>query len=156
MLSDLQQLHRYASQGDPHAFRALVQAHGPMVHATALRVTQNAQVAEEVAQETFLEQTRRCSSVTQSFGAWLHRVSWLQACLAVRRDSTRRRAEEAMAETWHTDREATWVEIEPHLDEALNELPQDQREALVLYFHEGRTQADVARHLGRNQSNVSR
>lgn len=156
MLSDLQQLQRYAQRGDAHAFRELVLAHGPMVHATALRVTQSAQVAEEVAQETFLELARKCGSVTQSVGAWLHRVAWLQACQAVRKDSTRRRAEEAMAERWHTEREATWPEIEPHLDDALNELPQDQREALVLYFLEGRTQAEVARHLGKNQSNVSR
>ena len=61
-----------------------------------------------------------------------------------------------MAETWHTDREATWPDIEPHVDEALNELPQDLREVLVLYFLEGRTQAEIARHLGKNQATVSR
>lgn len=156
MLSDLQQLQRYASHGDAHAFRELVQAHGAMVHATALRVTQNANVAEEVAQETFLELARKSGSIKQSVGAWLHRVAWLQACQAVRRDSTRRRAEEAMADRWHTDREATWAELEPHVDQALNELPNDLREVLVLYFLEARTQAEIARHLDRNQATVSR
>jgi hypothetical protein len=39
MPSDLQHLQRYATTGDAHAFRELVQAHGAMVHATALRVT---------------------------------------------------------------------------------------------------------------------
>ncbi len=61
-----------------------------------------------------------------------------------------------MAETWHTDREATWPDIEPHVDEALNELPKELREVLVLYFLEGRTQAEVARYLGKNQATVSR
>jgi hypothetical protein len=61
-----------------------------------------------------------------------------------------------MAETWHTDREATWPDIEPHVDEALNELPQDLREVLVLYFLEGRTQVEIARYLDRNQATVSR
>lgn len=156
MLSDLQHLQRYATTGDAHAFRELVQAHGAMVHATALRVTRDAAAAQDVAQETFLELARKAGGITQSVAAWLHRVAWNRACDAVRRETTRNRIEEAMAESWNTDREATWPEIEPHLDEALNELPQELRDVLVLYFLEGQTQAELARHLGKNQSNVSR
>lgn len=156
MPSDLQQLQRYASTGDAHAFRELVQAHGAMVHATALRVTCDAAAAQDVAQETFLELARKAGGITQSVAAWLHRVAWNRACDAVRRESTRKRIEEAMAETWHTDREATWLDIEPHVDASLNELPSELREVLVLYFLEGHTQAEVARHLGKNQATVSR
>jgi RNA polymerase sigma factor (sigma-70 family) len=156
MPSDLQHLQRYASTGDAHAFRELVQAHGAMVHATALRVTRDAAAAQDVAQETFLELARKAGGITQSVAAWLHRVAWNRACDAVRRESTRKRVEESMAETWHTDREATWLDIEPHVDASLNELPSELREVLVLYFLEGRTQAEVARHLGKNQATVSR
>jgi RNA polymerase sigma factor (sigma-70 family) len=156
MLSDLQHLQRYATTGDAHAFRELVQAHGAMVHATALRVTRDATTAQDVAQETFLELARKAGGITQSVAAWLHRVAWNRACYVVRRETTRKRVEDAMAETWHTDREVTWPEIEPHVDEALNELPPELREVLVLYFLEGRTQAEVARHLGKNQATVSR
>lgn len=156
MPSDLQHLQRYATTGDAHAFRELVQAHGAMVHATALRVTRDAAAAQDVAQETFLELARKAGGITQSVAAWLHRVAWNRACDAVRRESTRKRVEEAMAETWHTDHEATWPDIEPHVDAALNELPNELREVLVLYFLEGRTQAEVARHLGKNQATVSR
>lgn len=156
MPSDLQHLQRYASTGDAHVFRELVQAHGAMVHATALRVTRDAAAAQDVAQETFLELARKAGGITQSVAAWLHRVAWNRACDAVRRESTRKRVEEAMAETWHTDREATWPDIEPHVDASLNELPNELREVLVLYFLEGRTQVEVARHLGKNQATVSR
>jgi|UniRef100_UPI0037834269 RNA polymerase sigma factor (sigma-70 family) len=156
MPSDLQHLQRYATTGDAHAFSELVQAHGAMVHATALRVTCDAAAAQDVAQETFLELARKAGGITQSVAAWLHRVSWNRACDVVRRETARKRVEEAMAETWHTDREARWPDIEPHVDEALNELPQDLREVLVLYFLEGRTQAEVARYLGKNQATVSR
>ena len=156
MLSDLQHLQRYAATGDAHAFRELVRTHGPMVHATALRVTRNEDSAHDVAQEAFLELARKAGSITQSVAAWLHRVAWNRACDVVRRESSRRQAEEAMAETWHTDREATWAEIEPHVDQTLNELPNDLREVLVLYFLEGRTQTEIARHLDRNQATVSR
>jgi RNA polymerase sigma factor (sigma-70 family) len=156
MPSDLQHLQRYATTGDAHAFSELVQAHGAMVHATALRVTCDAAAAQDVAQETFLELARKAGGITQSVAAWLHRVSWNRACDVVRRETARKRVEEAMAETWHTDREATWPDIEPHVDEALNELPKELREVLVLYFLEGRTQAEVARYLGKNQATVSR
>jgi RNA polymerase sigma factor (sigma-70 family) len=156
MPSDLQHLQLYATSGDAHAFRELVQAHGAMVHATALRVTRDVAAAQDVAQETFLELARKASGITQSVAAWLHRVAWNRACDAVRRESTRKRVEEAMAQTWHTDREATWPDIEPHVDASLNELPNELREVLVLYFLEGRTQAEVARHLGKNQATVSR
>ena len=156
MLSDLQHLQRYATTGDAHAFRELVQAHGAMVHATALRVTRDAAAAQDVAQETFLELARKAGGITQSVAAWLHRVSWNRACDVVRRETARKRVEEAMAETWHTDREATWPDIEPHVDASLNELPNELRDVLVLYFLEGQTQAEVAQHLGRNQATVSR
>lgn len=156
MPSDLQHLKRYATTGDAHAFRELVQAHGAMVHHTALRVTRDTAAAQDVAQETFLELARKAGGITQSVAAWLHRVAWNRACDAVRRESTRKRVEEVMAETWHTDREATWPDIEPHVDASLNELPDELREVLVLYFLEGRTQAEVARYLGRNQATVSR
>ncbi|MBB5031616.1 RNA polymerase sigma factor [Prosthecobacter vanneervenii] len=156
MLSDLQHLQRYASTGDAHAFRELVRAHGGMVHATALRVTKNEATTQDVAQEVFLELARKAGSITQSVAAWLHRVAWNRACDAVRRERSRRRAEDAMAETWHTHREATWADLEPHVDEALNELPGELHEVLVLYFLEDRTQAEIARHLGRNQATVSR
>jgi RNA polymerase sigma-70 factor (ECF subfamily) len=89
MPSDLQHLQRYATTGDAHAFRELVQAHGAMVHATALRVTCNAAAAQDVAQETFLELARKAGGITQSVAAWLHRVAWNRACDAVRRESTR-------------------------------------------------------------------
>ena len=156
MPSDLQHLQRYATTGDAHAFRELVQAHGAMVHATALRVTCDAVAAQDVAQEAFLELARKAGGITQSVAAWLHRVSWNRACDVVRRETARKRVEEAMAETWHTDREATWADIEPHVDASLNELPNELRDVLVLYFLEGQTQAEVAQHLGRNQATVSR
>lgn len=60
-----------------------------------------------------MELARKAGSITQSVVLWLHRVAWNRACDVVRRDHSHRQAEEAMAETWHTDREATWPDIIP-------------------------------------------
>lgn len=53
MTPDSDLLQRYHHSGDSLAFDELVRAHSVMVHATACRVTQNAALAEEVAQEVF-------------------------------------------------------------------------------------------------------
>jgi RNA polymerase sigma factor (sigma-70 family) len=158
MSTDLALLRRYHEHADAFAFRELVQAHAGMVFATARRVTRDVGLAEDVAQETFLELARNASTITESVGAWLHRVAWRRACNAVRADGTRRRYEEAATvASLEGDRaEATWAELEPLIDEALNALPDKWREPLVEHFLEGRTQQDLAVRYGVSQSTVSR
>lgn len=156
-MSDFQLLRRFHDQGDAFAFRELVQVHAGMVFATARRVTRDAALAEDVAQETFLELARSGGRINESVGAWLHRVAWRRACNAVRAAGTRRRYEEAAAATIeHTGAEASWEQLEPLIDEALDELPEKLRMPLVEHFLAGRTQQEVAARLGVNQSTVSR
>jgi RNA polymerase sigma factor (sigma-70 family) len=50
----------------------------------------------------------------------------------------------------------TWAEIEPYLDESLEQLPARQREALVMHFLEGRTQDDVATRMGLARGTVAK
>lgn len=95
MQTDLLHLQRYHDSGDAAAFKSLVQHHASMVFATARRVTRDSSLAEDVAQETFLELARKGRAITESVGAWLHRVAWRRACDAVRAEKTRRRYEAA-------------------------------------------------------------
>lgn len=153
---DLHLLQCYRERADAFAYRELVATHAGMVFATARRVTRDASLAEDVAQETFLELARNSHAVTESVGAWLHRVAWRRACNAVRDEATRRRYESAAAEILHEPAEVTWEELEPQIDEALDQLPDKLREPLVEHFLEGRTQQEVAARLGVSQSTVSR
>lgn len=158
MNTDLDLLRRYHEHADAFAFQALVQTHAGMVFATARRVTRDPALAEDVAQETFLELVRHAASVRESVGAWLHRVAWRRACNAVRDASTRRRHEAAAAPdaTTRDTSDASWEEIEPLIDAALDELPEKLRAPLVEHFLEGRTQQEVATRLGVSQPTVSR
>lgn len=126
-----------------------------MVFATARRITRDASLAEDVTQETFLELARKGRSVTESVGAWLHRVAWRRACDVVRAEVTRQRYE-AAASAVSEGRECTWEELEPVFDEALAELPSDEREVIIEHYLEGRTQTEIAQRLGISQSSVSR
>jgi hypothetical protein len=66
-----------------------------------------------------------------------------------------RRYEEVAAEVLHERAEPTWEELEPLIDQALEELPAKLREPLVEHFLESRTQQEVAARLDVSQSAVS-
>ncbi|MES2505545.1 MAG: sigma-70 family RNA polymerase sigma factor [Verrucomicrobiota bacterium] len=154
---DCQLLHRFHRQGDSLAFQQLVETHAGMVHATASRVTRDAALAQDVAQETFLALARSGSTAIQSVGAWLHHVAWQKARDCVRGESRRHKYETAAAGHLHQPpEEPTWQELEPLLDEALEELAAPARNLLVQRFLLGRTQQDMAVHAGLCQSTISR
>ncbi|MDZ4289252.1 MAG: sigma-70 family RNA polymerase sigma factor [Prosthecobacter sp.] len=157
MDTDSHLLHRYHRQGDSLAFQQLVETHAGMVHATASRVTRDAALAQDVSQETFLALARGSSAAIQSVGGWLHHVAWQKACDRVRGESRRHKYEAAAAEHLHQPpEEPTWAELEPLLDEALEELPAPARELLIERFLVGRTQQELANRAGLSQSTVSR
>jgi RNA polymerase sigma factor (sigma-70 family) len=157
MEPDARLLTRYHRQGDASAFQALVQAHAGMVHATAQRVTQDAALAQDVAQETFLALARSGGTAIRCVGAWLHRVAFQKALNAARGAARRQRNETAAAPYLHgTSAEVTWAHLEPLLDEALEKLSEPSRELIVQHFLEGLSQQEMARRLGVNQATVSR
>lgn len=156
METDLHLLSLYHCRGDAQAFQSLVKAHGGMVFAVACRITQNAALAEEVVQDTFLALARRGSSVQQSVAAWLHHVARQKACNVVRGELRRRRHEQAAVEVLQDAQDGSWADIEPVVDEVLDSLPEARRVLLIEHFLEQRTQEEMARRLGMSQSTVSR
>lgn len=157
MDSHLHLLSRYHRHGDAAAFGVLVREHAGMVFATAKRVTGDAALAEDVAQETFLELARSGQGTVQSVAAWLHRVAWRKACNMTRGESRRRRNEQlAAAERQSDNFEPAWEDLEPQIDAALNDLPAALRELLMAHFLEGRAQQELALNMGVSQSTVSR
>lgn len=156
MNTDLTLLTRYHRDGDAEAFQTLVQAHTGMVFYTARRITQDAALAEEVAQDTFLALAKRGQSVKDSVAAWLHHVARQKACNALRGELRRQLHEQAAAEASLEPQDGSWAEIEPMVDEVIDELPGELRSMLIEHFLEQRTQQEMARRLGMSQSTISR
>lgn len=152
---DLSLLDQYRQNGDARAFQQLVAAHGNMVFAVAVRVTRDAALAEEVAQDTFLALARHGDQIRQSIAAWLHHVAWQKAANGVRAKVRRYQNERAAAFLMEKE-ESPWSEIEPVVDEVLMELPEELRMVMVEHFLEGRSQAEVAKSRGVSQATVSR
>jgi RNA polymerase sigma factor (sigma-70 family) len=140
--SDAQLLRDYAELGSEAAFRELVQRHTDFIYSAALRQVNSPDLACDLAQSVFTDLARKAeqlsekSTANSSLAGWLHR-STRYAALNHLRDSRRRLANERQAmEQLLTDSEssADWEQIRPALDEALDSLSDEDREALLLRY----------------------
>lgn len=156
-LHDSVALSRFASQGDPAAFRALTQRYQSMVFATCRRVLHSQADAEDAAQETFLKFARAAATIRGNAAAWLHACALGTATDLLRRKTTRQRIERAAVDTSSlSDDQRTWKELEPMLDAALAQLPEEDRDVIVAHFLVGRPQKDLAREAGVAPGTMSR
>lgn len=156
MDTDLALLHEYTRTQDANAFAELVRRHAGMVYGVCLRITKSRHDAEDVAQACFLELARRGGTIVASVSGWLHATATCRALDAIRNAATRRRHEQRAWIRADSGAEPKWQAISPHVDQALEELPEELRFPLLLHYLEGRRQADIASELGVNQSTVSR
>jgi RNA polymerase sigma factor (sigma-70 family) len=146
----------YAARHDAEAFSLLVRRYSGMVYAVACRVTGNVATADDVTQDCFLTLSRQAASIRGSLPAWLHRVALNRAMEVNRSNSSRRQREAAIFAQPKADSEATWGDIQPYVDSALAELPDELREPLVQHFLLGRSHVEVAANLGVSRTTVAR
>lgn len=142
----------YALEGSETAFRALVGRHVDLVFATALRQVGDTGLAEEITQNVFVHLARKAPSLAghETIAGWLHRSAILESKARFRSEMRRRRREEvaaALAETELQGRDPA-ADLSPLLDEALLQLREADRLALVLRFLEERSLREVGNALG--------
>jgi RNA polymerase sigma factor (sigma-70 family) len=128
------------ARGHPAAFRELYERYADGVHGFHLRRTRDADAAHDLTAETFaqawLSRTRFRDEAGGSAGPWLFAIARHVLLASVRRQTLERSACERLGVFEPLDREP--VEVEPAeswlegLDEALDELPESQREAIHL------------------------
>jgi len=78
-----------ARAGDPAAFRRLVAVHGRAVYQLCWRITRDADLAEDAAQETFYKVWRSLDGFDgrAAFSTWLHRIAANAALEQLRRNA---------------------------------------------------------------------
>ncbi len=131
----------YVRKGSEAAFSELVSRYIGLVYSAALRVVDSdPQLAEDVTQIVFtdLARTARNLSPNVMLGGWLHRHACFVAAHAMRdkrrRQIRERQAVEMSALKEHT--EADLASLSPILDEAVNQLGEEERMAILLRFFE--------------------
>ena len=143
---------------DRDAVDRLVVDHLPTALRFALRLTGDADAANDVVQEAICLVLRRWRSYRgdAEFATWMLRI-----VLNVDRD--RRRRQRKVAPTLDDDvvspaaSPVDWAaadELHARTREAIDRLPERQREVMLLSFGEGLAAADVARVLGTTEANV--
>jgi RNA polymerase sigma-70 factor (ECF subfamily) len=147
------ELVRRAGQGDAAAVQALVARKLSRVLSLAERMLGDAAEAEDVAQETFFRVWRHASRWRPGaarFDTWLHRVT-LNLCY----DRLRRRRERPTADPPERpdpgpapDRGLIAADVGQRVRDAMQQLPQRQREAIVLCHYQDMGNIEAAGVMG--------
>ena len=149
------ELLRATARGDESAFARVYDRYGPILFGLLLRILRSRAEAEDVLQEVFLQVWQRARSFDPDRGrafTWLVTLARSRAIDRLRSVDSRERAAqrsaedappEPVAEEW-ADAAAVRAERAEAVRSALAELPDEQRQVLVLAYLEGMSQSEIA------------
>lgn len=151
---DAKLLRDFASGGSESAFSEIVRRNLDFVYSTALRqVHHDSLLAADVSQSVFVDLARKASSLRPDIllAGWLHRATSLASLAAVRSES-RRRAREMECAVMQKENQADlvpdWEALQPVIDDALGELNDQDREAVLMRFFRRQSFREVGGALG--------
>jgi RNA polymerase sigma factor (sigma-70 family) len=152
MMDDATLLRRYAQNRSEADFAELVRRHLNLVYSAALRqVNGDTHLAQDVTQLVFTDLARKAASLAghRVLAGWLFTSTRFAAAKLVRGEQ-RRRIREQEAELMQPSDPSDsldWERVRPVLDEALAELNEQDREAILLRYLEGCDFAQVGARL---------
>src|SRR5262245_18044858 len=150
MDDDCHLLRAWVEHRDEGAFRALVDRHLNLVYSVARRLVADEQLAEDVAQGTFIVLARTAPSLVRikALPVWLYHTTRYAAAQAIRAEARRADRHRRFADMQLTETGSFWELVAPHLESALAQLRAKDREALVLRFMGELTIEQVGKTLG--------
>jgi RNA polymerase sigma factor (sigma-70 family) len=150
MIDDAALLRRYAEGKAEEAFAEIVRRHVNFVYACAVRrVGGDAHLAEDVTQQVFTTVAREAATLARRevLSGWLYTTARNAAAQVVRgerrrvaRDQEAQIMNELTATAAH---DAEWARLRPVIDEALDDLREEDREAVLLRFFEGKSFGEI-------------
>lgn len=150
---DPERLLRETARGSEPAFEELIGRFAPLVFGIALRVCEDRALADEVAQETFLDVWRtaaRYDAAKGSAQAWIVTIAHHRAVDCVRSEYARARREQhsrALLPMVEFDQVSEAVQARgerERLRGCLGDLSRLQRESIHLAFFDGLTHAQIS------------
>lgn len=150
------QLAKSAANGDMAAFEEIYQRHHRRVYSICLRMLQNAQEAEDLTQDVFIQLYRKIGSFRgdSAFTTWLHRMTVNQVLMHFRKrtvkfEKTTEEGETPVQIVPGTERADKMPIVDKiALENAIEQLPKGYKNVFVLHDVEGFEHEEVARILG--------
>jgi RNA polymerase sigma factor (sigma-70 family) len=143
-----------AARSEQSALAELYDRYGRPAYGLALRVLRDETLAEDAVQEAFMSLWRTAPRFVPERGkasTWILTLVHRKAVDIVRREQVRRTdalADDAVHQAQAADEEA-WLRLQrERVQNALRQLPDQQREAIELAYYGGFTQSELAERLG--------
>lgn len=150
-MPDIEKVERIAAQFDAQAYRALFEKFAPIVKAFMMRQGTDAATAEELAQETMLSVWRKAALYSEDRGsaaAWIFTIARNLRIDHLRKEKTWVELPDNYAQETSGDRSPYEVVLgEQHrsiIRRALDALPDEQRQVVILSFIEGLPHREIA------------
>ena len=149
-------LAEYIQSRSEEAFGRLMKCHVDLVYSTAMRLVRgDSHLAEDVTQSVFLQLAKKANRLSPDvmLGGWLHKATCLIASTMLRAERRRQlRERQAVELTMETNETTIFSEIAPILDEAINQLGEEDRKAILLRFYERLDVLAVGEQLGSSEN----
>ncbi len=156
MSEENQLLRQYAQEQDEAAFAEVVYRHLNLVYSTALRWVRNVEMAKDITQVVFVDLAKNSRSLSAEvvLSGWLYRHTSFVSSKALRTELRRRRREEQMmsAQDIAAVQPSRPEELGQILDEAIQRLKPEDRDAVVLRFLQENSLAEVGKAFGINEN----
>lgn len=152
MVDDAELLRRYAENHSEDAFTEFVQRHLDLVYGAALRrLSGDSHHAADVAQSVFTAVARDAARLSHHavLTGWLYSATRNAAIDVIRSEQRRQHREQESLPTHEmtSSTETDWEQLRPVLDEAMDELEQRDRDAVLLRYFEGTSFGEIGRKL---------
>jgi RNA polymerase sigma-70 factor, ECF subfamily len=135
-------------RGDQDAFAILYDRYSRLVYSVAIRVVRNAQTAEDILHDIFLQlwqMPQQFDSARGSLGPWLAVIARNRAIDCIRKQKVTIDPEETvLASMVHLGSDVELANIVSKVRELLKAMPEAQRIAMEMAFFEGNTHAEIA------------
>lgn len=146
-------LAKKAKHGNAEAFAVLVHRHINPLYGYAYRLTKSSASADDLVQDTWLAAWQAIGSFNPekaSLSTWLHRILHNKYIDTLRksRDTLTDNEISELPDDHNVERSFTQAQRQQALNKLIDALPENQRSALVLYYMQGFTNAEVANILG--------